>query len=202
MTRRPTRASLLAAAAPSVRARNATPPVPAKLARRGIARPTPAPPLAGPPGALAGHVSVAIDGLRLVNPLNNRQHWRAVSERGRREKAAVAAALRGLTAPRPPLVATITRVSPGRLDDDGAAAAAKHVRDTVAAWLGIDDGDARVRYVVAQERGPAAVRIVVGPPQPVAVRVVLTPAHAAALARCGSVVVVGEGYAVEIVASV
>ena len=34
----------------------------------------------------------------------------------------------------------------GRLDSDGAVASAKHCRDTVAAWLGCDDGDERVRW--------------------------------------------------------
>jgi hypothetical protein len=58
---------------------------------------------------------------------------------------------------------TITRVSPGRLDDDGATASAKHVRDAVAVWLGVDDADHRVRFVVEQAKGAAAVRIAVGP---------------------------------------
>ena len=58
---------------------------------------------------------------------------------------------------------TIVRVSPGRLDDDGATASAKHVRDTVAAWAGVDDGSARIRFVVTQEKGAAGVRITAAP---------------------------------------
>jgi hypothetical protein len=128
-------------------------------------------------------VVVELPGLRLVNPLNNRQGWRAVSVRGRREKAAVAAALRGRKPPALPVVVTITRVSPGRLDDDGATASAKHVRDAVAGWLGVDDGDRmRVLFVVDQAKGAAAVRIAVGPK---VTRRALCP-------TCGCAVDVGE----------
>jgi hypothetical protein len=97
--------------------------------------------------------------------MNERQHWRTVHARGEREKAATRAALRGHAPPPLPVDVTITRVSLGTIaDDDGATASAKHVRDTVAAWLGVDDGDrARVRFVVTQAKGAAAVRIAVGP---------------------------------------
>lgn len=162
MTRRPTRAALLAAAPASVRARNA-PPAPAKRPGRGGARPPTPMALPGALDAAAGVVVVELPGLRLVNPLNRRQGWRAVSERGRREKAAVAAALRGRKPPALPVVVTITRVSPGRLDDDGAVASAKHCRDAVAAWARCDDADPRIRFVVAQEKGAAGVRITVEP---------------------------------------
>ena len=47
--------------------------------------------------------------------------------------------------------------------DDGATASAKHVRDTVAAWAGVDDGSARIRFVVTQEKGAAGVRITAAP---------------------------------------
>jgi hypothetical protein len=53
------------------------------------------------------------------------------------------------------------RVAPRRLDDDNAVAAMKGVRDEVARWLRVDDGSARVRFVVQQDPGPYAVRIVV-----------------------------------------
>ena len=153
MTRRP-RASALPPLSPSLAARN-----PALAPSPRPARPTPR---TAPPGASAG-VVVELPGLRLVNPLNHRQGWRAVSERGRREKAVVGAALRGHKPPALPVVVTITRVSPGRLDDDGATASAKHVRDAVAEWLGCDDGDPRVTWAVVQAKGAAAVRIAAGP---------------------------------------
>ncbi len=168
MTRRPTVAALLAAAPASVRQRNApparptTPPAPAKRPRRGSARPAAPDARTGALDA-AGVVVVELPGLRLVNPLNQRAHWRAVAARGGREKAATWAALRGRVPPALPVVVTITRVSPGRLDSDGCVASAKHVRDAVALWLGADDADARIAWRVTQAKGPAAVRIAVGP---------------------------------------
>ena len=162
MTRRPTRDALLAAAPASLRARNA-PPAPARRPGRGSARPATPDALTGALDAAAGVVVVELPGLRLVNPLNQRAHWRAVSARGKREKAAVAASLRGRVPPALPVVVTITRVSPGRLDSDGCVAAAKHARDAVALWLGADDADARIAWRVTQAKGAAAVRIAVGP---------------------------------------
>lgn len=163
MTRRLTHAAALALAPASLRALNPPP-------RAPVAPPAPA----KRPGPLdataAGVVVVELPGLRLVNPLNQRSHWRVVSERGRREKAATAAALRGRTPPPFPVVVEIVRVSPGRLDDDGATAAGKHVRDSVALWMGCDDADPRVRFVVTQAKGAAAVRIVVAPARPDVVR--------------------------------
>jgi len=182
VTRRVTadRAALLAAAPASLRARNAIAPgAPAKRPARSGGPPAAARTLPGPPDAT--WVVVAIP-LRLVNPLNNRQHWRAVSERGRREKAATAAALHGHSPPKAPLLVTITRVSPGRLDDDGATASAKHVRDATARWLGCDDGSAAVTWVVLQAKGPAGVQLTV---RPRVARRVVCPG-------CGCGVVVGS----------
>ena len=164
--RRPTLAAIAATAAPAVRAQ--------LVGRRPTGAPDAGTPRTVPLDASAVHhrrstpvadgvVVVEVPGLRLVNPLNQRQGWRAVSARGKREKAAVAFALRGHRAPPLPLLVTIVRVSPGRLDDDGATASAKHVRDTVATWAGVDDGSARIRFVVTQEKGAAGVRITAAP---------------------------------------
>ena len=46
----------------------------------------------------------------------------------------------GQQIPTVPLLVTITRVGPRRLDDDNLAAACKYVRDQIAAVIGIDDG--------------------------------------------------------------
>lgn len=162
MTRRSLdRAALLAAAPASLRARNATP---APAGRPAATRKAHAH-VGDRPGARTGPLDatagvVVTVALRLVNPLNSRQGWRAVSARGRREKAATLAALAGTRLPPGPWDVTITRVSPGRLDDDGATASAKHVRDAVALRLGVDDGDrAAVRFVVTQAKGAASVRV-------------------------------------------
>jgi hypothetical protein len=103
---------------------------------------------------------VSIPGLRLQNPLNNRCHWRVLSKRGREQKEATCYALlganwRGIEKPTKdaPWVVIITRLGPGTLDRDNLAASAKHVRDSVAKWCGIDDKyEDIVEYRYAQRR--------------------------------------------------
>jgi len=65
---------------------------------------------------------------------------------------------------------TLVRFSAGFLDDDNLRGAFKAVRDEVAKWLGVDDGDVdRVRWLYAQEparRGEFAIRVEVQDGQP------------------------------------
>jgi hypothetical protein len=49
---------------------------------------------------------------------------------------------------------TCTRIGPGRLDSDGPSDAMKNVRDGVADWLGVNDGDGSVHWSATQERAP------------------------------------------------
>lgn len=107
--------------------------------------------------------TVLLPGLRLRS-LNEllRQHPKARRRQSRKEKKDVGIMLLarvGLTRPKPPLVITITRVSPGRCDDDNLVGGGKAVRDSVAAYLGIDDGSPLVTYRYAQRVGPWAVEI-------------------------------------------
>ena len=64
----------------------------------------------------------------------------------------------------PPVRVTMTRYGTRRLDDDNLDAAFKVVRDTVAEWLGVDDGDtAAVRFRCRQRPGyVAGVKIQIG----------------------------------------
>lgn len=70
-----------------------------------------------------------------------------------------------VTRPAGPLVVRLTRISPGRLDDDNVRQALKAMRDQVARELGIDDRDPLVKWDYespGQEKGPrgySAVRI-------------------------------------------
>lgn len=58
--------------------------------------------------------------------------------------------------PAPPYVVTLTRISAGKMDDDGLAASQKGIRDGIAEALGIDDGDrGRLRFRYRQRKGPA-----------------------------------------------
>ena len=102
---------------------------------------------------------------KLVNPCNRREHWRVVSKRGKEEKSFTGIMLRSENIGPPPslpLTVTITRIGAGRMDSDGLAASAKHIRDGVAAWVGVDDGDPRWTWLYAQRsegRGVFAVEV-------------------------------------------
>jgi hypothetical protein len=115
-----------------------------------------------------GGIVVTIPSLRLINETNTRGHTLAKSRRIASTRAAVLAVLRTMGGVVPPLPCrvSITRCAPRRLDDDGAVAAAKGTRDSVAEWLGIDDRDPRVEWSVAQEQGPYGVRVEVVPVRP------------------------------------
>lgn len=107
-------------------------------------------------------VSVPIPGLRLAS-LNAREHWAARAKRVARERNLVTLVLRGTVAAQmmlvAPLVVTITRIGPRRLDCDNATGSAKAVRDAIAAVLGVDDRDERVCWRVEQARGAFGVQI-------------------------------------------
>jgi hypothetical protein len=49
-----------------------------------------------------------------------------------------------------PVDVHLTRYASRALDSDNLVGSMKHVRDAVAHWLGIDDGDPRVSYQVGQ----------------------------------------------------
>lgn len=90
---------------------------------------------------------------------NARLHWRSKHRlvKGQRNNVhahliAAAAQQLGSVRARPqlPLIVTMTRCGANPMDDDNLAGAFKAVRDAIAAWLGIDDRDARVRWVCKQ----------------------------------------------------
>lgn len=59
------------------------------------------------------------------------------------------------------LVVALVRVSPRLLDDDNLAGAFKAIRDEIAKYFGVNDGDrSRIRFEYAQVKGkPSAVQI-------------------------------------------
>lgn len=92
--------------------------------------------------------------IHAINPLNKRQHWRAVSARGKREKQTTAIYLyRAGKLPPLPVIVTLTRIGKRRCDSDGVAASLKHVRDAIAKAYGVDDGDARYDWRYEQTVG-------------------------------------------------
>lgn len=109
--------------------------------------------------------------LRTVSALNAREHWAVRTRRVRREREAVYVALldhRGARAwrrgwKRTPLIVTLTRVGPRAIDFDNAISGLKGVRDELAAWLGVDDGDELVRWRYETAKGKYAVRVRMAP---------------------------------------
>lgn len=109
--------------------------------------------------------------MRLPSTANLREHWAAKAKRTKAHRAAGRLAWQqlwraGAVLPVQcwtPLVVTLTRLSPRQLDDDNLASAFKAFRDGLADGMkphGVsDDRDPRVRWVYAQERGEAAVRV-------------------------------------------
>lgn len=103
--------------------------------------------------------------IRIESTLNLREHWTARHRRAVTHDEAVTYSLIGsrrladVIAVGPPYIITITRIAPRRLDDDNAIGGAKHVRDSLARLLGIDDGDTRITWKYGQERGRYATRV-------------------------------------------
>lgn len=103
--------------------------------------------------------------VRMVNGANAREHWAVKAKRAKDQRRAA----RNMLADEmpvwvvatslairkdPPITITITRRGGRRMDDDGLTISAKHVRDGIADWLGIDDGDKRLTWVVKQDKAP------------------------------------------------
>src|SRR5437870_475420 len=93
--------------------------------------------------------------IKLPSLANSRLHWRRMASLKKRQRAAVMYCMAGLKLPAPPLVVTITRIGPRKLDDDNLQSACKYVRDEIAAVVGVDDGSPLYtwRYVQRIERG-------------------------------------------------
>lgn len=91
--------------------------------------------------------------------------WPAAHRRRKRQQEALDAARLaagfgyvGGFVPRTPCVVTLTHVGPA-MDGDNLQRAFKALRDAVAAWLGVDDADPRVRWEYDQRPGPAGVEL-------------------------------------------
>jgi hypothetical protein len=99
--------------------------------------------------------------MKVASVANLREHWRSKARRNAVQRAAVHLAVTSAWArgeriadpPPPGTVVTFTRVAPRELDDDNLASAFKAIRDQVAAEMGIDDRDKRVRWAYAQRKG-------------------------------------------------
>lgn len=88
--------------------------------------------------------------LRLRSLTNLRLSWQARAGLAKRQRKAVQRVMAGKPIPPLPLVVIMTRVGPGRLDDDNLDSACKHVRDQIAAEVGEDDGSPLFTWVCQQ----------------------------------------------------
>jgi hypothetical protein len=95
--------------------------------------------------------------VKIESSLNLREHWRVRANRNTSHRAAAFFGLKSLgisTGDRPDgCTVTLTRIAPRELDGDNLQGGFKSVRDGVADWLGMDDGDKRITWLYAQERG-------------------------------------------------
>lgn len=78
--------------------------------------------------------------IKLPSLANTRIHWRAMDKLKRQQRLATKYSIAGKEIPPLPLLITITRIGPRRLDDDNLQAACKYVRDQIADYVGVDDG--------------------------------------------------------------
>lgn len=105
-------------------------------------------------------ITVEIPGLKLASEANDHHFWRGRHTRSKEQRGLVMVVLRARLSRADvvfPIKVTITRIAPRALDTDNLAGSAKHVRDAIAEWLGVDDGvaerDNRVLWVVEQRQG-------------------------------------------------
>lgn len=105
--------------------------------------------------------------LRIQSAANLREHWAVKARRVKKERAISRVVLAGVMAGRNadlgplPAVITLTRVAPRKIRDehDNLRSAFKAVADGIAEAFGIDDGDPRISWNYAQEKGEYAVRV-------------------------------------------
>lgn len=114
--------------------------------------------------------------IKTVSEANVREHWGSKAYRAKKQRLSTVGGLLAAGWPRPslPLVITLTRISPRRIDDDNLARSLKAVRDGIAdkppgpttkpgrkpaarpSWLNVDDGDPGIEWRYAQLVGPPA----------------------------------------------
>lgn len=92
---------------------------------------------------------------RIESVMNHREHWAKKAARAKRQRTVAWAELRGVQLPTflGGLKIRLTRIAPRLLDSDNLAAGFKATRDGIADWLRVDDGDRRLTFEYAQERG-------------------------------------------------
>ncbi len=93
--------------------------------------------------------------VRTRTPGNGRRHWSKDAKEAKMQRMVSRAAVNAIGKKRPvfPVRVTLTRVSPGRMDQHNLPGALKHVIDGIADSYGVDDGDDGWEFVFRQEKG-------------------------------------------------
>lgn len=99
---------------------------------------------------------------KVVSEANQREHWAVKLKRKKDQQESTWWAIfdagfhRGSFASAESIRVTFNRIGGRRMDSDNFAGAFKHIRDAVARWLDIDDGDERIEWVYEQNAGKGA----------------------------------------------
>jgi hypothetical protein len=97
--------------------------------------------------------------MKIVSVANMRLHWAVEAKLTRdhrtRTRMSLAAVAQSSGLEMLPATVVLTRVAPRRLDGDNLQSGFKAVRDGVADWLGVDDGNSLVDWQYAQRSGRA-----------------------------------------------
>ena len=91
--------------------------------------------------------------IKLPSLANIRLNWRAFASLKKSQKVATMVCMVGKPIPPLPLLITITRIGPRKLDDDNLASACKYTRDQIATTVGVDDGSDLYTWRYAQRKG-------------------------------------------------
>jgi len=91
--------------------------------------------------------------IKTVSELNTRDHYMKVHKRRSQQRRDAHWLMKGNDKPSLPVSIKLTRISPRRLDHgDNLNASMKAIRDGIADWLGVDDGNERIFWDYFQTR--------------------------------------------------
>ncbi len=86
-------------------------------------------------------------------------HWRRLTSIKNKQKKATKVCLHNKQLPPLPLLVTITRIGPRKLDDDNLASSCKYIRDQIAIAVGVDDGSDEYSWRYEQRVGKYGVEV-------------------------------------------
>jgi hypothetical protein len=97
--------------------------------------------------------------MKIVSVANMRLHWavkaKLTRDQRNRTRMSLAAVAQSSGLEMLPVTVILTRVAPRKLDGDNLQSGFKAVRDGVADWLGVDDGNGLIDWQYAQRSGKA-----------------------------------------------